>query len=76
MTLSTTLSKRLREIMKTISKTSSKIKRPVVVSVPVTRDAGSLSLKNAEAIIRQAGGRPMSKEETKRFGAFMKKTDI
>ena len=45
---------------------------PVVVSVPVTRDTGSLSLKTAEAIIRRAGCRPMSKEETKRFGALMK----
>ena len=60
--------------MKTISKTSSGIKRPVVVSLPVTRDAGSLSIKTAEAIIRRAGGRPMSKEETKRFDALMKQT--
>ena len=64
------LSTQSREIMATIYKTSSRIKRPVVVSVPVTRDSGSLSLKDAEAIVRRAGGKPMSEKESKRFSAF------
>jgi len=58
--------------MATTYKTSSKIKRPVVVSVPVTRDAGSLSLKDAEAIVRRAGGRPMTEAEAERFRVFKK----
>lgn len=56
--------------MATTYKASSRIKRPVVVSVPVTQDTGSLAVKDAEAIIRRAGGRLMSKEEVKRFSAF------
>ena len=58
--------------MATTYKNSSKIKRPVVVSVPVTRDDGSLSLKGAEVIVRRAGGQPMTKTEVKRFSAFRK----
>jgi len=61
--------------MATTYKTSSGIKRPVVVSVPVTRDAGTLAVKDAETTIRRAGGQPMSKEEIKRFNAF-KKADV
>jgi hypothetical protein len=61
--------------MATTYKNSSRTKRPVVVSVPVTRDTGSLAVKDAEAIIRHAGGQPMSKEEIKRFGGF-KKADV
>ncbi|NBB80174.1 MAG: hypothetical protein GVY36_12140 [Verrucomicrobia bacterium] len=40
------------------------------MSIPVVRDGDSLSLKNAEAIIRRAGGQPMSQKELKRFSAF------
>jgi hypothetical protein len=58
--------------MATTFKTSSKIKRPVVVSVPVARDSGSLSVKDAEAIIRNAGGRPMTEAEVERFRVFKK----
>ena len=58
--------------MTTTFKTFSRTKRPVVVSIPVARDTGSLSVKDAEAIVRRAGGRPMSKEEVKRFSAFKK----
>lgn len=58
--------------MATTYKTSSRIKRPTIVSIPVTRDCGSLSVEKAESIISRAGGRPMSKEETKRLKAFKK----
>lgn len=66
--------------MATALKTSSRIKRPacrepveqVVVRVPVARDTGSLSVKDAEAIIRNAGGRPMTQAELERFRAFKK----
>jgi len=64
------LSTELRETMTTTYKSSSKTKRPVVVSIPVTRDVGSLSLKDAEAIVRREGGQPMSEKESKRFSAF------
>lgn len=56
--------------MATISKTLKKIRRPVIVSVPVMHHRDSLSLKDAEAIVRHAGGRPMTKKERERFNAF------
>jgi hypothetical protein len=48
---------------------------PVVVRIPVLPEHPSLSIQEAEAIVRQAGGKPMTKDEMKYYRRFLKNSN-
>ena len=56
--------------MKSTSKPSSRIKRPVIVSIPAARKKERFTLKEAEEILKRHGARPATPaeiEEAKKF---------
>jgi len=56
--------------MTTTLQSTKSTKRPVVVRIPATKETAPFDINDAEAILKRAGGKAMSKEESDRYRHF------
>ena len=56
--------------MTTTLQTTKSTKRPVVVRIPAAKETAPFHIDDAEAILKRAGAKAMSKEESERYCHF------